>query len=287
MWNPLVLSLQKDLIINRKFSMTNKELSKKEHWDTIYNSNAIKNPIVWVPKNYDSLILEYIILKSINQCNPKTILEIGCGNSTWLPYLAKKTNAIVSGIDYSEAGCQLARQRLKDESIERKIFCEDIFSANPKLIGQYDFVYSLGVVEHFSNTQLILEKELQFVKPGGILFTEIPNLYNSIYTLLSLIYHPKLFAMHEKISNEQLIQAYQNLGLEGIECKYAGFFSVTLIAWGKYPRCPKLSNTFLPSLLFIIRYVDLFLSKTKFYSGFAPLAPFIYITGLKKQSLGH
>jgi 2-polyprenyl-6-hydroxyphenyl methylase/3-demethylubiquinone-9 3-methyltransferase len=262
--------------------MTVKNLSKKEHWDNVYKSNGGNLTHVWKPTNYNSLVLEHILFKTIDMYNPKSILEIGCGDSTWLSYIAKEKNIIVAGIDYSEKGCELARERLKNECIEGKIFCENIFKANPKLIGQFDFVYSLGVIEHFSDIQIILDQELKFVKHGGILFTEIPNFNNSIHSFLSFIYQPKLLAMHKKISSEQLIQAYQNLGLEEIECNYTGLFSFTIVAWGKYPRWPKLSNIFLSSLLFFIWYIDFFLSKTKCYLGFAPFAPFIYITGRKK-----
>jgi 2-polyprenyl-3-methyl-5-hydroxy-6-metoxy-1,4-benzoquinol methylase len=261
--------------------MTVKHLSKKKHWDNIYESNDGNLTHVWKPTNYDSRILEHILFKTINMFNPKSILEIGCGNSTWLSYIAKEKDIIVAGIDYSEKGCELARERLKNECIEGKIFCENIFEANPKLIGQFDFVYSLGVVEHFSEIQIILDQELKFVKPGGILFTEIPNLKKSVHGIFAWIYQPDLLDMHKKISKEQLIHAYQHLGLENVECNYAGIFSVTLIAWGKYPRWPRVSKKVLPLLLQFCKYCDFVLLKTRLYFGWGPLAPYIYIIGKK------
>ena len=32
----------------------------------------------------------------------KTLLEIGCGGSNWLPYFAREYNFIIAGLDYSE-----------------------------------------------------------------------------------------------------------------------------------------------------------------------------------------
>ena len=42
------------------------------------------------------------------------LLEIGCGGSAWLPYLAKESGFEVYGIDYSELACQQAAQVLEN-----------------------------------------------------------------------------------------------------------------------------------------------------------------------------
>jgi len=260
-------------------------LAKKEHWDDCYTESKKTSQKKWTPKGYDSRVIEHIILKIINRCNPKTILEIGCGNSTWLPYLAKITNAQVTGIDYSEEGCRLALQRLKQDGIQGKIVCEDIFKANHEIIGQYDFVYSLGVVEHFSDLTGILKEELRFVKPGGILFTEIPNLKYSIHGLLSWIYQPELLKKHNKISKKELIKAYESCCLKNIEVNYAGIFSLGIVAWGKYPRWKKPSKFFIPLMILVIKGIDYVLAIIKYYKGFAFTSPYIYAFGEKEKNL--
>lgn len=258
------------------------DLAKKEHWDDCYIDCKKKLQKEWVPKGYDSQVIEYILMKEINRCNPKTILELGCGNSTWLPYIAKKTNAQVTGIDYSEEGCTLAKQRLKLEGIAGEIVCNDIFKIDPKKIGQYDFVYSLGLVEHFSDLQGILNEELKFVKPGGVLFTEIPNLKYSIHGILSWIYQPELLKKHKRISKKELIKAYESCNLQNIEGNYVGLFSLCIIAWGKYPRSKIISKLFLPFILIMIYIIDNILQITNCYKGFAYTSPYIYATGKKK-----
>ena len=96
--------------------MDNQDLAKKEHWDNHYADCKQNTPEslseIWVPGDYNSQVIEHVLMKEINRSNPRTILEIGCGNSTWLPYLAKKTGAQVAGIDYSEEGCALVQNRL-------------------------------------------------------------------------------------------------------------------------------------------------------------------------------
>lgn len=265
--------------------MINRDLAKKEYWDNHYadcKQNLLEK---WVPTDYNSQVIEHILMKEIARSNPKSILEIGCGNSTWLPYLAKMTGAQVAGIDYSEEGCSLVQNRLNIEKIEGKIFCEDFFKADPQSIGQYDFVYSLGVVEHFSDLKQTLKTELKFVKPGGTLFTEIPNLKSSVHRILAWVYQPELLSKHEKISKIDLIKVYNDLGLNHVEANFAGIFSLNIVAWGIYPRWKKLSKIFLPLLLLSARIVDNVLLKTKCYRGFAPISPFIYIKGEKQSEL--
>lgn len=256
-------------------------LSKKEHWDSNYNRNSNHSSNKWSPDNYDSIILFQIFKKVFIKYPPKNLLEIGCGNSKWLPFLGKNYSVVIAGIDYSNNGCLLAQEHLNAEGIEGRIFCQDFFEADPNIIGRYDFIYSLGFVEHFSNTQDVIYKASQFLKPGGIILTEVPNMQKSIHGLISWLYQPELYDMHEKISKTQMINAYQANGFEIIECEYAGLFSSTLIAWGKYPRHPRLSQKALPMVYLICSFIDKLLIKTKRFKGNRHFAPFLYIIGKK------
>src|SRR5262245_14256760 len=55
------------------------------------------------------------------------ILEVGCANSIWLPYLARETNGDVVGVDFSERGCDLARLNLAAMGAEGTVVCDDFF----------------------------------------------------------------------------------------------------------------------------------------------------------------
>src|SRR4249919_2340237 len=41
------------------------------------------------------------------------VLEVGCGRSAWLPYFARRYRLSIAGIDYSESGCESAREILR------------------------------------------------------------------------------------------------------------------------------------------------------------------------------
>lgn len=143
----------------------------------------------------------------------------------------------------------------------------------------------MGVVEHFSDINGILKEELRFVKPGGILFTEIPNLKYSIHRLLSWVWHPEILKKHNKISKKELIKAYEFCGLKNIKGNYAGIFSLGIVGWEKYSRWKKISKFFLPLIIIIVNIIDYILSYTKIYWGFALTSPYIYASGKKEKNL--
>jgi len=52
----------------------------------------------------------------------KQLLEIGAARSIWLPYFAKQYGLHVTGIDYSEIGCEQAQQILDAENVAAILF---------------------------------------------------------------------------------------------------------------------------------------------------------------------
>ncbi len=261
--------------------MAQNDLASPEHWTERYEMRQGTVKPGWAPNDYNSLVLEHALLKGINKCNPERILEIGCGGSTWLPYLAKKANAVVSGIDYSELGCELARMRLEVEEVKGNIHCVDMFKADPAQVGLNDFVFSLGVVEHFQNLDNVLATMIKFVKPGGILFTEVPNL-RSFHGLLKWIWQPEVLAKHRVLTKTQFEIAYQKAGLTEVEGKYCGLFSLNMVAWGIEPRWPRIEKVTLPYIRRCVRLSDAILRRLKGFDKSVPfLSPFIYVIGRK------
>ena len=83
------------------------------------------------------------------------ILEIGCGRSPWLPYLARTTGCRAVGLDIEPHAAELARANLAGAHVQGEILCRDAFDrqANEDLCNRFDLVYSLGVVEHLDDAK--------------------------------------------------------------------------------------------------------------------------------------
>ena len=110
------------------------------------------------------------------------ILEIGCGRSPWLPYLAQAIGCRVSGIDIEPSAFRLACANLAGVGVEGQIYCRDGFDhhQNEDLRGRFDLVYSLGVIEHLDGASEKLRALAYYLKPGGRLLSTVPNLQKEI-----------------------------------------------------------------------------------------------------------
>jgi 2-polyprenyl-3-methyl-5-hydroxy-6-metoxy-1,4-benzoquinol methylase len=259
-----------------------KDLAQKSHWDSIYSNVEFVTKPSWEPRSYEEISLENMLLREIDRFSPESILEVGCGNSVWLPYLAKKRKLKVFGLDYSEEGCQLARRRLNAENVEGTVYCGDLLNLNHEEIGQFDFVYSLGVVEHFSDLEEVLPHLLKFVNSGGVLLTEVPNLF-SVHGIMSFLYQPELLRKHRILKKNDILSAYRKTGLEEIGCSYVGIFSVGITAWGMYQRFPSLDRVLLPVIHKLARNINALLISVGKYNGCFACAPFLYAVGKKSR----
>jgi 2-polyprenyl-3-methyl-5-hydroxy-6-metoxy-1,4-benzoquinol methylase len=263
--------------------MTQKDLAEKKHWDALYGpGTAHQVDAGWQPYSYDSLALAKGLLDVIAKHRPASVLEVGCGNSTWLPYLGRQTGVRVCGIDYSEDGCELARQRLRAEGVAGEVRCLDITKADPAEFGRFDMVFSLGLVEHFTDTEAVLRSLIGFVRPGGVLVTEIPNL-KSVHGLMAWVWQPDLLRKHKILSRAELEQHSRNAGLQGISGFYQGLFSLTIVAWELYPRWPKFARIGVPVVSLAARLTSRILRATRCYWGSAWFSPFIFVVGSKPQ----
>lgn len=149
------------------------------------------------------------------------LIEIGCADSLWLPYLAKNYEAECYGIDFSELGCRLAQRNLALAGVEGTILCEDIFTYTQTHTAEFDFVYSMGLIEHFTSPQAVLAEMSSLLKPGGTMLTTTPNL-RGMYTPIARIASPKLLATHRVIPPTTLAELLQNAGFHVIEFGYTG-----------------------------------------------------------------
>jgi SAM-dependent methyltransferase len=260
------------------------DLAGEAHWNDVYARHTANPPRRWKPSDYNSRCLERMFEDVLATRRVESMLEIGCGDSTWLGYLAKKHGiSKVAGLDYAASGADMARRRLADAGVSGDIFCQDMFTADAGDVGQYDLVYSLGVVEHFSDLEGAIEAIYRFVKPGGMLLCEVPNL-PSIHGLLSWLYQPKVLKKHQALTLGRLRKAFAALEIDGIRASRLGLFSMDLVAWGIEPRFPALDRHLLPLVFSLRRRSDRILNRFNSFRGVPMLAPFLYAMGEKPAS---
>ncbi|HXV79474.1 MAG TPA: class I SAM-dependent methyltransferase [Candidatus Binatia bacterium] len=263
-----------------------RDLAGENHWDLTYASRheSVRD---WEPKMYEDRAISNAFDMALNGRRPASIFEIGCGDSHWLPYLGKRyTASRVSGVDYSSRGCELARARLKAAGISGTVYESDLFKLSPKVTGQFDLVFSLGVVEHFSDLNTVLTRIASFVAPEGVLVTEVPNLC-SIHGLMTWVWQPEVFRKHKIVRERDINSIYSAMGFVDVHSTKVGLFSLSVPAWPLNYRWPRLQRRLLPRILRATTLTSTVLNRVGVYRGFPFFAPYIMSWAQRREIVRH
>lgn len=204
------------------------------YWEKVWSETELSPKINIHTKGINSYpyrVLHGFYTHLFKNVNTKglQLLEIGCGNSSFLTYFAEEFGFKISGIDYSELGCEQSKRIFQRDDINGTIYFGDAFSPPPELLGKFDVVCSFGVVEHFTDTVKALQSFTQFVKPGGILITSVPNLAGATGFLQRIMNKP-VYDIHVPMDKKYLDDANEKAGLELLQSRYfvSVSFAVTL-----------------------------------------------------------
>lgn len=205
----------------------------KQYWDKIWRISDIPQSVnprqEGLPNYVYRRFHEYFskVFWNLNT-HEKTLLEIGCARSVWLPYFAEKYGFEVYGIDYSEIGCKQAMQILLTEGVKGEIVCADFFSPPEFMLGAFDVVVSFGVLEHFKDSTACVVAFSKFLKPGGLLITNIPNLCG-LNGLIQKMVDRSIYDIHLPLDKKSLARAHQINGLRVISCNYFLFMNLGVL----------------------------------------------------------
>lgn len=203
------------------------EKAPKKYWDELWKSNNLARPVN-IKGKYIDRKLHIFFKRVLQEYKGKSILEIGCANSMWLPYFAKEFNMKVTGIDYSLAGCEKALTILNNAGVEGEVIKADLFNPPPDLLGQFDVVISFGVIEHFTETDKCIRACSLFLRDNGLMITEIPNMAGYMGYLQKNI-DPMIYDIHVPLDKEALEIEHQKAGLKVCECNYFIFLNLSVI----------------------------------------------------------
>jgi SAM-dependent methyltransferase len=104
---------------------------------------------------------------SFDQWRGRRVLEIGCGIGTDAEQFVRN-GAIYTGIDISSKSIELCQKRFQVQDLDGRFICCN--SADPDIVyelGQFDLVYSMGVIHHSPRPQEIVKNVYNLVKNTG------------------------------------------------------------------------------------------------------------------------
>ena len=207
------------------------EYTDKKFWDSYFYKRQNKLRAV------ESVPFTDIFERYLDPDSGKTILEIGCADSDFLCYLAKRYGYKAYGIDYSDAISKTADIFKFNNLAEPTLYKEDFFNWNPD--KQFDVVCSFGFIEHFENLDTVIAKHAELVSDNGKIIITLPHFAHGQYLLHWLIDRENLKKHNTKIMNLNSIRGAikkNNLKIEHLSYyKTFGFWTEreNLTRWEK------------------------------------------------------
>jgi len=198
-------------------------MAGKDYWDELWDDEQLPEPVdprecrlgAHVDRQFHLLFRELL-----GRVPPgSSLLEIGCARSAWLPYFAREFGFAVTGVDYSDRGCEQERRILSRAGIDGSVVCADMFSPPSTLVSSFDVVVSFGVVEHFRDTAAAVAAIARFARPGARVITTIPNVSGAIGIVQRLL-NPDVYAIHVPLTEHELAAAHERAGVDVDCCRY-------------------------------------------------------------------
>lgn len=115
----------------------------------------------------------------------RSILEVGCGRGATLLEFARR-GANVLGLDYSEEALAVSKREENDGIAGRVDFVKANAKKMPFPAESFDFVFSVGLIEHFEDPNAILAEQSRVLRNGGYLLVQVPQKY-SVYTAVKQV----------------------------------------------------------------------------------------------------
>jgi ubiquinone/menaquinone biosynthesis C-methylase UbiE len=161
---------------------------------------------------------------------PKRIdkmLEVGCSGGRWIYWYKQRMRVReASGVDIYDV------MKIHEKGkFDKKLFKFKKADARklPYKSNSFDFVYSLGLVEHFKSEEdvrKIIVEQARVLKRGGFIVTTFPTLnYDSLsYWVIKVKEDPFHNYKHYNTTIKMLSSIYADAGLEIVNAKHLGWY---------------------------------------------------------------
>ncbi len=150
------------------------------------------------------------------------VLEIGCGNGIVLRQFEKYLGRTIDGCDLNTVALEAV------EEFSGKKFIYNIYDRNPEMMGQYDTVILLDVVEHIDDDVDFLKTSCEHIREGGFVLINVPAL-NSLFSPYDTRAGHK-----RRYTKKMMRKLLKDAGIELVRMQYWGFSLLPLAFVRKY-----------------------------------------------------
>ncbi len=214
--------------------MVNNSLTTSEFWESKYIKSGKVYPnrlLCRMDNEFIKIVKPYLQQKTGGQ-----LIELGCGDSYWLPYFAKEYGYKVSGIDFSLERLMRTRSKLEYQGISSfELIHDDVTKVHESWRNKFDIVYSRGVIEHFTSPLEALKTFSEYIKPNGIMITVVPHLKGKWGDLQNII-DSEVASGYICMNLEDVIDCHKQAGLKIVHATYYRWFDPSVCNYDSLPR---------------------------------------------------
>jgi SAM-dependent methyltransferase len=170
-------------------------LTARSYWDDYWEGIALPAEVTRHPGDSHGNAILDVIDGYLPRDRGLTAAELGGSPGQYLAYVHRSRGYQITCIDYSKIGCQKTVRNFELLGIQGKVIEADLFADAPAL-PTFDVVYSLGLIEHFTDLTAIIDRHTRLVKPGGFLVIGVPN-FRGVHGWFMRRLRPITYATHE------------------------------------------------------------------------------------------
>lgn len=151
------------------------------------------------------------------------VLEVGAGGSHTLGAVAKRLKCQAYGVEPDWAGILTTRRLATQECAAVRMISGDGFIL-PFADDSFDFVYSLGLIEHFPEMESakLVNEHVRVCKPRGSVLISVPNWFNLPHTLSKWIqgknyrYYPERSYTPKRLCEAMIASGLRIIATDGM-----------------------------------------------------------------------
>ncbi len=162
------------------------------NWDDVWREVDVKNQS-GLEAGFFSNILDFST--SMITQKEKTALEIGCFPGKFIEYLGR-TGYKISGIDTYPRVNEIGEWAESRGSLVGEFQCISLKDYASKYFQKYDFVFSLGLIEHFDDFCDVIFDHASLCTMGGIVLIGAPNFASPVQRALHTALDKKNLSGH-------------------------------------------------------------------------------------------
>lgn len=256
----------------------------QEAWEHIYNydEQLLANDRADFNENKLDDHLQWILPYFSRLDSNSVYLEIGSGPAHIGEYLMQNKNCHFVGVDFNYQILLTLKKRFDSLGLKKYTLIHADINTMPINPESIDAIYGGGVIEHFSDTQHIIDLSYALLRQNGVSFNTVPAFnfwwltrpYNNIPSLPVLKY---IFSwIHLNLFSGKILQKFYGYELSYVPGQLrklhdlAGFSDIVVQPFSFHPSKKVISNTFLRNLYFSI-------------SGNLWTCPVYYVVGKKAE----